>query len=346
VGKEYYVFYGEDMAIRVGINGFGRIGRTVFRAAMTSANKDFEIVHINDPSDVKTNAHLLKYDSVHGIAPYDVKAGNNSIIVDGKEISMSGIRNPEELPWGAKKVDIVFECTGIFTDRVGAEKHLKAGSPRVLISAPGKDEDITVVFGVNHTKIDRSSHKIFSNGSCTTNCLAPVAKVMNEVFGVKYGLMTTIHSYTNDQSILDMSHKDLRRARAGALSMIPTSTGAAKAIGLVLPELKGKLSGISIRVPTPNVSLVDVTFEVSRPTTKAEVNEALKKASMGALKGVLAYSEEPLVSCDYNGNSASSTVDAEQTDVMNGTMVKVLAWYDNETGFSHRMLDVARYILG
>jgi glyceraldehyde 3-phosphate dehydrogenase len=334
------------MTMRVGINGFGRIGRTVFRAAMSSQNKDFEIVHINDPSDVTTNAHLLKYDSIHGIAPFDVKAGKDAILVNGREITVSGIRNPEEIPWAAKKVDIVFECTGIFTDRVGAEKHIKAGAPKVLISAPGKDEDITVVFGVNHTKIDRSTHKIFSNGSCTTNCLAPVAKVLNEAFGIKYGLMTTIHSYTNDQNILDTVHKDLRRARAAAMSMIPTSTGAAKAIGLVLPELKGKMNGIAIRVPTPNVSLVDVTFEVSRPTTKEDVNAVLKKAAEGPYKGILSFSEEPLVSCDYNGNQSSSTVDAEQTDVMNGTMVKVLAWYDNETGFSHRMLDVARYILG
>jgi len=334
------------MTIRVGINGFGRIGRTVFRAAMSAQNKDFEIVHINDPSDVKTNAHLLKYDSVHGVAPFEVKAAKEGILVNGREISVSGNRNPEEIPWAAKKVDIVFECTGIFTERSGAEKHIKAGAPKVLISAPGKDEDITVVFGVNHTKIDRSIHKIFSNGSCTTNCLAPVAKVINETFGINCGLMTTIHSYTNDQVILDTIHKDLRRARAAAMSMIPTSTGAAKAIGLVLPELKGKLNGIAIRVPTPNVSLVDVTFEVARPTTKEDVNAALKKAAEGPLKGILSFSEEPLVSCDYNGNQSSSTVDAEQTDVMNGTMVKILAWYDNETGFSHRMLDVARYILG
>ena len=276
----------------------------------------------------------------------DVKAGKEGILVNGREISVSGHRNPEEIPWAAKKVDIVFECTGIFTERSGAEKHIKAGAPKVLISAPGKDEDITVVFGVNHTKIDRSIHKIFSNGSCTTNCLAPVAKVINETFGIKYGLMTTIHSYTNDQVILDTIHKDLRRARSAAMSMIPTSTGAAKAIGLVLPELKGKLNGIAIRVPTPNVSVVDVTFEVARPTTKEDVNAALKKAAEGPLKGILSFSEEPLVSCDYNGNQSSSTVDAEQTDVMNGTMVKILAWYDNETGFSHRMLDVARYILG
>jgi len=334
------------MTIRVGINGFGRIGRTIFRAAMVAKNKDFQIVHINDAADAATNAHLLKFDSVHGVAPFDVKTGKDCIIVDGQEISTSFIRNPEELPWAAKKVDIVFECTGIFTEREAAEKHLKAGAPRVLISAPAKNEDLTVVFGVNHTKIDRGIHKIFSNGSCTTNCLAPVAKVLNETLGIKYGMMTTVHSYTNDQSILDTAHKDLRRARAGAQSMIPTSTGAAKAIGLVLPELKGKMNGIAIRVPTPNVSLVDVTFEVARPTTKEEVNEALRKASEGPLKGILGFSTDPLVSIDYNGNPASSTVDAEQTDVMNGTMVKILAWYDNETGFSHRMLDVARYILG
>jgi len=330
------------MTIRIGINGFGRIGRTIFRAAMAQKNSDFEIVHINDLTDTKTLAHLLKYDSVHGVLDKQVYADVGGITVDGKAISVSSIKSPAELPWKEKKVDMVFECSGIFTKRADADLHLKAGAPKVMISAPATDEDLTVVLGVNQQKLDKTKHKVISNGSCTTNCLAPVAKVIQEAFGIKYGMMTTVHSYTNDQNILDLPHKDLRRARAAALNMIPTSTGAAKAIGLVMPELKGKMDGMSIRVPTPNVSLVDVTFEVSRPTTKEEVNKALKDASNGALKGILGYSEEPLVSSDYNGNPLSSIVDASCTAVMNGTMVKVLSWYDNESGFSWRMLDVAR----
>lgn len=331
------------MAIRIGINGFGRIGRSVLRATLESNNRDLEVVHINDLTDTKTLAHLLKHDSVHGTLAKDVRAdGEHSIVVDGRAISVSAIKAPAELSWSTKKVDIVFECSGLFTDRDKAAEHFKAGASKVLLSAPGKGEDITVVMGVNHDKLDKAKHKIVSNGSCTTNCLAPVAKVINEAFGIKHGLMTTIHSYTNDQRILDLPHKDLRRARAAALSMIPTSTGAAKAIGLVLPELKGKLDGLAIRVPTPNVSLVDVTFEVNRSTTRDEVNRVLKEAAHGALKGVLAFTEEPVVSIDMNGNRHSSIVDGELTNVMNGTTVKILSWYDNETGFSWRMLDVAR----
>jgi glyceraldehyde 3-phosphate dehydrogenase len=326
--------------LRIGINGFGRIGRTVARAA-NQRGRDFEIVHINDLTDTKTLAHLLKYDSVHHTFGANVYADEAGLTIGDRHVSVSAIKAPAELPWKEKKVDLVLECSGIFTSRKDAEQHLKAGAPKVLISAPAKDEDVTVVLGVNHGKLEKS-HKIVSNGSCTTNCLAPVAKVINEAFGIKYGLMTTIHSYTNDQRILDLPHKDLRRARAAAMSMIPTSTGAAKAIGLVLPELKGKLDGFAMRVPTPNVSVVDVTFEVSRATTKDEVNKTLKDAANGALKGVLGFSEAPLVSCDFNGNPLSSIVDGELTSVMNGTMVKILSWYDNETGFSHRMLDVAK----
>lgn len=332
------------MTLRIGINGFGRIGRTVLRATLDQKNRDFEIVHINDLTDTKTLAHLLKYDSVHGVLDNKVHADEHNITVDGRGISISSIKSPAELPWKEKKIDFVFECSGAFTKRADADLHLKAGAPKVLISAPATGEDLTVVMGVNHQKLDKNSHKVVSNGSCTTNCLAPVAKVIQEAFGIKYGMMTTIHSYTNDQRILDLPHKDLRRARAAALNIIPTSTGAAKAIGLVMPELKGKLDGYSLRVPTPNVSVVDVTFEVNRATTKEEVNKALKDAANGPLKGILGFSEEPLVSSDYNGNPLSSIVDAEMTSVMNGTMVKIVSWYDNETGFSWRMLDVARLL--
>lgn len=329
------------MAIRVGINGFGRIGRTVLRAALKANYNDFEIVHINDLTDTKTIAHLLKYDSVHGTLDASCSASENAIAVGGKEISISAIRSPAELPWTEKKVDIVFECTGLFTGRDTAEGHLKAGAPKVLISAPAKNEDITAVFGVNSDQIS-GAHKIVSNGSCTTNCLAPVAKVLHSNLGIESGLMTTIHSYTNDQRVLDVSHKDLRRARAAAMNMIPTSTGAAKAIGLVLPDLKGKIDGLAVRVPTPNVSLVDVTFKVKKETSLEEVNKLLKQASEKDLKGVLGYTEEPLVSGDFNGNSNSSIVDATMTKVIDGHLVKVLSWYDNESGFSYRMLDVAR----
>jgi glyceraldehyde 3-phosphate dehydrogenase len=330
------------MTIRIGINGFGRIGRTIVRAALTSAYKDVEIVHINDLTDAKTLAHLLKYDSVHGVWEHNAKADGDGIRINDKLVSVSAIKAPEELPWAAKNIDLVLECTGAFKDREGVARHLKGGAKKVLISAPSKNEDLTVVLGVNDDKLDKSKHIVVSNGSCTTNCLAPVAKVLHQALGIKKGLMTTVHSYTNDQRILDLPHSDLRRARAAAQSMIPTSTGAAKAIGLVLPELKGKLDGISIRVPTPNVSLVDATFVTDKSTTKEEVNKLLTQAANGPLKNILAVSEEPLVSIDYNGSTYSSIVDAENTSVMDGNLVKVLAWYDNETGFSYRMLDIAR----
>lgn len=326
------------MTLRVGINGFGRIGRVAFRAALK--RKDMEIVHINDLTDTKTLAHLLKYDSVHGVLDATIEAQEGALVINGKKITVSASRNPSEIPWAANKVEIVFECTGIFRDKEKAELHLKAGAKKVLISAPAKGEDLTVVYGVNHDKL-KSEMTVVSNASCTTNCLAPVAKVLHEKFGIECGQMTTVHSYTNDQQLLDLPHSDLRRARAAALNMIPTATGAALAIGLVIPELKGKLDGISVRVPTPNVSLVDLTVWVKKETTKAEVNAALKEAANGALKGVLAFTEELLVSSDFNGNPASSSVDADSTMVIGGKMVKVFAWYDNESGFSHRMLDVA-----
>lgn len=326
------------MTVRVGINGFGRIGRVVLRAALK--RKDIEIVHINDLTDTKTLAHLLKYDSVHGVLDATVEAASDGIVVNGKKITVSAIKDPSELPWKAKNVDIAFEATGRFRERKDADLHIKAGAKKVLISAPAKGEDLTVVYGVNHEKL-KAEFTVVSNGSCTTNCLAPVAKVLHEKFGIESGQMTTVHSYTNDQQLLDLPHSDLRRARAAALSMIPTSTGAASAIGLVLPELKGKLDGISVRVPTPNVSLVDLTVVVKKQTTRDEVNKVLREAAEGPLKGILAYTEELLVSSDFNGNAASSTIDADSTNVLNGNLVKVLAWYDNESGFSNRMLDVA-----
>lgn len=331
------------MTIRVGINGFGRIGRSVMRAVLQN-NQDVEIVHINDLTDTKTTAHLLKYDSVHGTLSNEVKSADGKIIVDGKEISVSAIRSPNELPWAVNKVDIVFECTGFFRKRADAEEHMKAGAPKVLISAPAADEDITVVYGVNDELL-KAEHKIVSNGSCTTNCLAPATKVIHDALGVVKGVMTTIHSYTNDQRILDVPHSDLRRARAAAMNMIPTSTGAAKAIGLVLPELKGKIDGMSIRVPTPNVSLVDVTFEVAKNTTAEEVNKLLETAANGPLKNILGFTMDPLVSIDYNGNTHSSIIDGASTKVIGGNMVKILSWYDNETGFSNRMLDVAKLMV-
>lgn len=326
------------MTVRIGINGFGRIGRVVARAALK--RKDFEIVHINDLTDTKTLAHLFKYDSVHGTLDATVEAVADGIVVNGKKITVSAVKDPREIPWGDKKADLVFESTGRFRDRKDAELHLKAGAKKVLISAPAKGEDLTVVYGVNHEKL-KPEMTVVSNGSCTTNCLAPVAKVLNEAFGIEFGQMTTVHSYTNDQQLLDLPHSDLRRARAAALNMIPTSTGAATAIGLVLPELKGKLDGISIRVPTANVSVVDLNVMVSKSTTKEEVNRVLREAAQGPLKGILNYTEELLVSSDFNGSTYSSSVDADSTMVMNGRMIKVLAWYDNETGFSNRMLDVA-----
>ena len=327
------------MAVRIGINGFGRIGRVVMRAALRQ--KDIEIVHINDLTDTQTLAHLLKYDSVHGVLDAKVTASDSAISVDGKDITVSALRDPKELPWGEKKVDVVLECTGIFTKREDAERHLAAGAPKVLISAPAKGEDVTVVFGVNDDQL-KKDHKIVSNGSCTTNCLAPIAKILNDNWGIEYGQMTTIHAYTNDQKVLDLPHKDLRRARAAGVSMIPTSTGAAKAISLVLPELSGKLNGMAVRVPTANVSIVDLTVQLTKSTDVESINKAMATAANGAMKGVLAYSDEPLVSIDYNGVTASSTVDSLSTMVSSGKMAKVLAWYDNETGFSNRMLDVAR----
>jgi glyceraldehyde 3-phosphate dehydrogenase len=330
------------MATRVGINGFGRIGRNFFRAACSDAALD--IVAVNDITDAKTLAHLLRYDSVHGSFVGTVVAKDQSLVVNGKEIRVLASKDPAALPWKDLRVEVVVESTGRFTDRVGAGKHLEAGAGKVIISAPAKDEDITIVLGVNETRYDPAKHHIISNASCTTNCLAPVAKVLLQNFGIRHGFMTTIHSYTNDQQILDLPHKDLRRARAAALSMIPTSTGAAKALGLVLPELKGKMHGLSIRVPTPNVSLVDLVAETEKPLTVEAVNAALKKAGEGELKGILGYTDEPLVSIDFNGNPLSSIVDGASTSVMDGTMVKVLAWYDNEWGYSCRVRDLVKYI--
>jgi len=333
---------------RIAINGFGRIGRCVLRAAIERGEKNLEFVSINDLTDTKTLAHLLKYDSVHGKLDAEVKATEKGIVVNGKEIQITAIKSPAELPHAANKVDLVLECTGLFTAREKAEGHLTAGGPRVLISAPATNPDITVAFGINHQNIDKSKHKIISNASCTTNCLTPVAKVLLESFGIKRGLMTTIHSYTNDQNLLDLPHKDLRRARAAALSMIPSSTGAAKAVAEVIPALKGKLNGTAVRVPTPNVSLVDLTVELEKETTKDEINAAFRAAANGPLKGVLEYSEEPTVSIDYNGNPHSSIFDATNTFVIGdkSNFVKVFAWYDNEWGFSNRMVDVAKLLVG
>jgi glyceraldehyde 3-phosphate dehydrogenase len=333
---------------RIAINGFGRIGRCIVRAAIERGEKDLEFVSINDLTDTKTLAHLLKYDSVHGKLDAEVKATEKGIVVDGKEIQITAIKSPAELPHAANKVDLVLECTGLFTAREKAEGHLTAGAPRVLISAPATNPDITVAYGINHQSLDKAKHKIISNASCTTNCLTPVAKVLLESFGIKRGLMTTIHSYTNDQNLLDLPHKDLRRARAAALSMIPSTTGAAKAVAEVIPALKGKLNGTSVRVPTPNVSLVDLTAELEKEVSKDEINAAFKAAANGALKGVLEYSEEPTVSIDYNGNPHSSIFDATNTMVMGekSSFVKVFAWYDNEWGFSNRMVDVAKLLVG
>jgi glyceraldehyde 3-phosphate dehydrogenase len=330
------------MATRIGINGFGRIGRCVLRAGWN--NPDLEFVGINDLTDPATLAHLLKYDSVHGRFEAEVKAAENAIVVGGRKIRILSVRDPGELPWADLGADIVMECTGLFLDKQKAEAHRKAGAKKVIISAPAKGEDLTVVMGVNHDKYDPQSHHVLSNASCTTNCLAPVAKVLNDTFGIERGLMTTIHSYTNDQRILDLPHKDLRRARAAAESMIPTTTGAAKAVGLVLPELKGKMDGMAIRVPTPNVSVVDLVATLKTSATVPEVTKALKQAASGKMKGILAVCEEPLVSIDFNGNTHSSIVDAGLTAVMDGNMVKVISWYDNETGFSHRMIDLSLLI--
>ncbi|NOX19812.1 MAG: type I glyceraldehyde-3-phosphate dehydrogenase [Nitrospirae bacterium] len=331
------------MAVKVAINGFGRIGRNFFRASMNQ--NDFEIVAINDLTDAKTLAHLLKYDSVHGIFDAEVSAKDDAIVVNGKEIRITSITEPAKLPWKDLGVDFVIESTGRFRDKASASQHLEAGAKWVIISAPAKEPDITVCLGVNEDKLDPSKHHIISNASCTTNCLAPVAKVLNDQFGIVRGLMTTIHSYTNDQRILDLPHKDLRRARAAAMNMIPTTTGAAKAVGLVLPELQGRLDGMAIRVPTPNVSVVDLVAELEKEVTADEVNAALKAAAEDKLKGILEYSEAPLVSTDLNGNDHSSIVDATLTKVIEGKMVKVLAWYDNEWGYSSRLRDLIQYII-
>jgi len=326
------------MSVKVAINGFGRIGRNVLRAAQ--GNSDIDIVAINDLTDSATLAHLLKYDSVHGTFSADVKAQDGAILVNGKAIKVCSERDPANLPWKDLGVEIVIESTGLFTKRADAAKHIDAGARKVIISAPGKDVDLTVCMGVNESSYDPAQHHVVSNASCTTNCLAPVAKVIMEQFGIVKGLMTTVHAYTNDQRILDLPHSDLRRARAAALSMIPTTTGAAKAVALVLPELKGKLDGLAVRVPTPNVSLVDLVVETEKATTIEEVNAALKAAAEGPLKGILAFCEEPLVSIDFNGSPASSTVDAQTTSVIGGTMVKVMSWYDNEWGYSNRIVDL------
>ena len=326
------------MAVRVGINGFGRIGRNIMRAAMGNAAIDF--IAVNDLTNAATLAHLLKYDSVLGNLQADVKPSADGITVDAEAFKVLSARDPAQLPWKDLGVDVVFESTGLFTARDAAAKHLAAGAKKVIITAPAKGPDITVVLGVNEQKYDPSAHDIISNASCTTNCLAPIAKVMHERFGIRKGWMTTIHSYTNDQNLLDLPHKDLRRARAAALSMIPTTTGAATAVGEVLPELKGRLDGFAMRVPTPNVSVVDLNVVVDKKTTREEVNAALRGAADGALEGILAYSEADLVSIDFKGNPHSSIVDAPYTKVMDGDFVKILSWYDNEWGYSNRCVDL------
>uniref|UniRef100_A0A7C4AKD9 Glyceraldehyde-3-phosphate dehydrogenase n=1 Tax=Thermodesulfovibrio aggregans TaxID=86166 RepID=A0A7C4AKD9_9BACT len=331
------------MSIRVAINGFGRIGRLFFRACY--GYPDIEVVAINDLTDAYTLVHLFKYDSVHGKFKAPVKALQSGIIIDDKEIKVFAETEPQRLPWHDLKIDVVIESTGRFTDRAGASKHIQAGAKWVIITAPAKEEDITIVMGVNHHLLDPSVHKIISNASCTTNCLAPVAKVLHENFGIERGFATTIHAYTNDQRILDLPHKDLRRARAAALSMIPTTTGAAKAVGKVLPELKGKLDGLAVRVPTPNVSMVDFVVQLSRDVIESDINEALKRASEEELRGILHYIEEPLVSVDFNGSPYSCIVDSLLTKVIEGRLAKVISWYDNEYGYSSRLRDLILYLM-
>ncbi|MFQ5735623.1 MAG: type I glyceraldehyde-3-phosphate dehydrogenase [Thermodesulfobacteriota bacterium] len=326
------------MTVRVAINGFGRIGRNILRTSYK--NEEIEFVAINDITDAKTLAHLLKYDSLFGVLEADVQARDGAIAIDGREIRITAERDPAKLPWKELGVDIVLECTGLFTQREKAEGHLTAGAKKVVISAPAKGEDITICMGVNHRNYDPAAHNVISNASCTTNCLAPVAKVLNDEFGIVKGLMTTVHAYTNDQKILDLPHKDLRRARAAALSMIPTSTGAARAVSLVLPELKGKLDGMAVRVPVPTVSMVDLVAEISKPATAVELNAAFKAAAEGPLKGILMYCEAECVSVDFKGNQHSSILDAPSTKVMGGNLVKIISWYDNEWGFSCRMRDL------
>jgi glyceraldehyde 3-phosphate dehydrogenase len=332
------------MAVRVGINGFGRIGRNVLRAAVLNKQTALEFVAVNDITDTKTLAHLLKYDSVHRRFPGSVEAKGDALVVNGRPIAVSAIKEPEKLPWKALGVELVLESTGRFTDRDAAAKHLTAGARKVVISAPAKGEDITIVMGVNHQKYDPAKHHVISNASCTTNCLVPVVKVVMDTWGFVHGFMTTVHSYTNDQPILDLPHKDLRRARAAALSIIPTTTGAAKATGLVIPEVQGKIDGISLRVPTSDVSIVELAAEVRKATTVAEVNAAFKQAAQGDLKGILDVSDEPLVSVDYIGSLYSSVVDAMSTNVIDGTFVHVSSWYDNEMGYSARCVDLLAYI--
>jgi glyceraldehyde 3-phosphate dehydrogenase len=330
------------MAIRVGINGFGRIGRNFFRASLGDPN--IQCVAVNDLTDAKTLSHLLTYDSIHGKIQADVQVQSNQLVVNGQAMEVLAKRDPKELPWKSLGVDLVIESTGRFTDREGASQHLSAGAPRVVISAPGKDADLTVVLGVNETTYNPEAHRVISNASCTTNCLATVSKVLLENFGIHHGYMTTIHSYTNDQHLLDLPHKDLRRARSAALSMIPTSTGAAKALHLVIPELKGKMDGLAIRVPTPNVSLIDLSVEVEQSCNATQVNEAFAKAADGPLKGILGYSEAPIVSIDLNGSAFSATVDSPLTTVLQDRFVKVFAWYDNEWGYSCRLRDVVKFL--
>ena len=331
------------MVTKVAINGFGRIGRLALRAIVESKRRDIEVVAINDLGTPDFNAHLLQYDSIHGQFPYKVRASKNSINVGSKAIKIFSERNPEDLPWGKLNIDVVMECTGIFTDKAKASLHINAGAKRVLISAPSKDADITVVYGVNHKKI-KKSHTVISNASCTTNCLAPVAMVLDKLCGINQGYMTTVHAFTGDQAILDTLHSDKRRARSASQSIIPTSTGAAKAVGLVLPQLAGKLDGTAVRVPTPNVSMIDLVFNAKKKVTIEEINNAMVKISSGSLKGVLNTSDQPLVSIDYNHNPASSTFDLTQTEVIGGKLGRVLSWYDNEWGFANRMSDTASVI--
>jgi glyceraldehyde-3-phosphate dehydrogenase (NAD(P)) len=331
--------------IRVAINGFGRIGRNFMRCWLGRENSNIDLVAVNDTSDPRTNAHLLRYDTMLGtLRNVDISADDNSITVNGKTVKCVSDRNPENLPWKDWGIDLIIEATGVFTSKEGAMKHVNAGAKKVLITAPGKNEDGTFVIGVNHQDYDHNKHNIISNASCTTNCLAPIAKVLHEKFNIIKGTMTTTHSYTGDQRLLDASHRDLRRARAAAMNIVPTSTGAAKAVALVLPDLKGKLNGVALRVPTPNVSMVDFVVQVEKRTITEEVNQALKEASEGSLKGILGYSELPLVSSDYQGSEDSSIVDAALTIVMGNDMVKVMAWYDNEWGYSQRVLDLAELV--
>lgn len=333
------------MKVKVGINGFGRIGRNTFKIAMAHKNPNFEIVAINDLTDADTLAHLLRYDSVFGKFDGTIEAKENAIVVNGKEIKIFAEKDPEHIPWKDMGVDIVIESTGVFNDKKLSVKHINAGAKKVIITAPAKNEDTTIVMGVNHKEYDPENHHVISNASCTTNCLAPFAKVLDENFGIKKGLMTTTHSYTNDQRILDLPHKDLRRARAATQSIIPTTTGAAKAVALVLPQLKGKLNGFAMRIPTPTVSVVDLVCELDKNTTVEEINKALKQAAEGELHGIMGYSEEPLVSIDYRKDSRSSIIDALSTMVIEGNLVKVVAWYDNEWGYSARVIDLLDYMI-